>query len=136
MGTRCEVYNIGYAWGGSEHDFEIWVDWVLVSGVDLPAGVSLPWGATYLNSGINFGLGDNHERGYDVYGSAAGVSFADIHIWDEYRAQGDTIGPTVESALSSGTPHDIFQPGGHVYAIGRSGYTPGIYTLYVMNDQT
>ena len=45
------------------------------------------------------------------------------------------VGPTVESALSSGTPHNIFQQGNPVYAIG-SGYTPGTYTLYVMNDQT
>jgi len=81
-------YQICYSWGGPEHDFEIWADGELVSGEDLPEGVNLPWGqeTVWCPSGINFGLGDNHERGYDVYGSAAGVTFADIQIWDEYRS--------------------------------------------------
>jgi hypothetical protein len=97
-------YNIGYAWGGSSYDFEIWVNGTLHSAADLPQGVRLPWGRedSCCPSGINFGLGDNHERGYSGYDSAAGVMFRDIRIWDEYRPLGDTqpVGwPTSYGAL-------------------------------------
>ncbi|SPD75486.1 exported hypothetical protein [uncultured Desulfobacterium sp.] len=85
-------YNVGYAWGGPDNDFEIWVDGVLVSARDWGSGYSFPWGMDYPPSGINFGFGDNHERGYDSYGSVAGATFADVHIWNEYRVLGDTVG--------------------------------------------
>lgn len=88
-----QVYDIGYAWGGTANTFEIWVNGTLIGSDLLPAGYSLPYGQ--YNSGINFGLGDNHERGYDVYGSASGVTFADISIWNEYRPLGDTTAPNV-----------------------------------------
>jgi hypothetical protein len=89
-------YNIGFAWGGLNYDFEIWVDGVRVSARDLPTGVNFPWGMASPPSGINFGLGDNHERGVDQYNSAAGVTFANINIWNEYRAFGDTTTPIPE----------------------------------------
>jgi hypothetical protein len=104
-------YNIGFAWGGPTDDFEIWVNGVLAAFGDLPPGVSFPWGReeTCCPSGINFGLGANHQRGCG-YGSVAGATFADIRIWDEYRPQGDTIPdlvllcPPDGSALSSAPP--------------------------------
>lgn len=97
-------YNIGFTWGGLSYDFEIWVNGILHSAADLPQGVSFPWGRedSCCPSGINFGLGDNHERGYSGYDSAAGVMFRDIRIWDEYRSLGDTqpVGwPTSYGAL-------------------------------------
>jgi len=82
-------YNIGFAWGGASHDYELWVDGVLLSYYDLPGGVTLPWGMS--TSGVNWGLGDNHMRGYDPYGSNVGITYADIRIWGEYRDYGDTI---------------------------------------------
>ena len=77
-------YHIGLAWGGPVNNYETWVCGELLA-ADSP---SLPWGV--YNSASNVGLGDNHERGYDAYGSAAGVTFADIRIWNEYRSLGDT----------------------------------------------
>jgi hypothetical protein len=77
-------YHIGLAWGGPVNNYETWVCGELLA-ADSP---SLPWGV--YNSATNVGLGDNHERGYDAYGSAAGVTFADIRIWNEYRSLGDT----------------------------------------------
>jgi hypothetical protein len=88
-------YNVGFAWGGLDNDFEIWVNGQLAAADSLPSGASLPWGF----SGVNFGLGDNHERGYDVYGSVAGATFRDYSIWDEYVSQGNTI-PEPSSAIS------------------------------------
>jgi hypothetical protein len=84
-------YSIGFAWGGPEHNFETWVCGVL-GAYDSQAGAVLPWGAAYLGTGsaTNIGLGDNHQRGVDAYGSAAGVTFANIRIWDQYVANGDT----------------------------------------------
>jgi len=87
-------YNVGFAWGGPDNNFEIWVNGQLAA-ADSPPGASLPWGF----SGVNFGLGDNHERGYDVYGSVAGAIFRDYTIWDEYVDQGNTI-PEPSSAIS------------------------------------
>ncbi len=86
-------YNVGYAWGGPDNDFEIWVDGILVSARNWSAGNDFPWGMEYPPSGTNFGFGDNHERGYDTYGSVAGATFADVQIWNEYRALGNTEAP-------------------------------------------
>ena len=86
-------YDLGFAWGrDSINKYETWVCGVRKttdSDGYIPWGVD--WGASGY-SGTNFGLGDNHERGYvpNGYGSAAGVTFADISIWDEYRTDGDT----------------------------------------------
>lgn len=90
-------HNLGFAWGGPDNDFEIWVNGQLAAADSLPGGVVLPWG--FGNSATNFGLGDNHERGYNVYGSVSGVTFRDISIWDEYVEQGNTI-PEPSSAIS------------------------------------
>ncbi len=85
-----EWHNLSFAWGGQNHDFEICVDGQLAASYMLPAGESFPWGVDWGNSsGYNIGLGSNHERDYVCtnllpYGSAAGVKFADIEIWDEY----------------------------------------------------
>ena len=86
-------YNVGFTWGGPTHDYEIWVDGQLRSGWDLPAGVNLPWGLNWPPSATNVGLGGQHERGLGTngnYTSAVGITYADFHMWDEYRAQGDT----------------------------------------------
>lgn len=86
-----QLYEIGFTWGGPDHDYELWVDGEMADSFDLPSGVGFPLG-TY-NSGTNIGLGSNHERGYGAYGSVVGVTFADLRIWDEYRALGDTSPP-------------------------------------------
>jgi hypothetical protein len=84
-------YNLGFTWGGPANNFEIWVSGTLQA-QDSQAGAALPWGDASMGtgSGTNIGLGDNHERGVDQYNSIAGVTFADIRIWDEYKANGDT----------------------------------------------
>jgi hypothetical protein len=89
-------YNIGFTWGGPQYNFEIWLDGTRVVGRNLPAGATFPWGSDGFPSAFNFGLGDNHERGIDPYNSAAGVTFADIRIWSEHRAQGDTLSPDAD----------------------------------------
>jgi len=88
-------YNLGFTWGGPTNNFEIWVSGDLKA-QDSQAGAALPWGDASMGtgSGTNIGLGDNHQRGVDDYNSAAGVTFADIRIWDEYRANGDTQATT------------------------------------------
>jgi hypothetical protein len=88
-------HYIGYTWGGPDHGFEIWVNHKLISAKDLPAGVAFPWGQEYdwAPSGYNVGLGCNHQRGYQAYSTASGVTFADLKIWNEYRPFGDTVAP-------------------------------------------
>lgn len=90
-------YDVGFAWGGPANDFEIWVDREMELAQDLPQGVIKEWGSAYIGngSGWNLGLGDNHERGYDGYGSVAGMMFADVKIWNEYRDLGDTSKPVI-----------------------------------------
>ena len=81
-------YHVGLAWGGPVNNYETWVCGELLAS---DSYASLPWGVTSgSGSATNVGLGDNHQRGYDAYGSAAGVTFTDIHIWNEYRSLGDT----------------------------------------------
>jgi hypothetical protein len=83
-------YHIGLAWGGPSNLHEIWVCGVLEAADSIGL---IPWGVDWGPAGesaTNIGLGDNHRRGLDPYGSAAGVTFANIRIWDEYRSQGDT----------------------------------------------
>jgi hypothetical protein len=81
-------YRLGFAWGGPVNEFETWVCGQLAAFDDYG---SLPWGVNSgTGSATNIGLGDNHQRGYDAYGSAAGVSFADIRIWLGYQAEGDS----------------------------------------------
>ena len=82
-------YHLGFAWGGPENLHETWVCTELAAADSVGP---IPWGVAWgTGSATNIGLGCNHERGYHTnYGSAAGVTFADIRIWDEYRAQGDT----------------------------------------------
>ncbi|HFB65129.1 MAG TPA: PEP-CTERM sorting domain-containing protein [Aeromonadales bacterium] len=84
-----QLYDIGMTWGGLEHDFELWVDGVLMAFDDSNLGA---WGASYLGSAYNWGLGDNHQRSHDpVSSTTAGVTFSNVAIWDEYRACGDTL---------------------------------------------
>ena len=85
------TYELGFAWGGPDQQFELWVDGELAAGFDFPDGKTLPWGPGL--AATNFGIGDNHERGYDVYGSGPGITLSDLRIWDEYRAFGDTTPP-------------------------------------------
>ncbi|MGD2158261.1 MAG: PKD domain-containing protein [Anaerolineales bacterium] len=81
-------YHLGLAWGGSVNSHETWVCGELGA---YDSEGPIPWGVSWgTGSATNVGLGDNHERGYDAYGSAAGVTFADIRIWTEYQPQGDT----------------------------------------------
>lgn len=81
-------YHIGLAWGGAEFRHETWICGQREAE---DSEGTLPWGVSSgTGSATNVGLGDNHERGYSGYGSASGVTFADIRIWDETRPQGDT----------------------------------------------
>lgn len=88
-----EWISLGFAWGGPDHDFEICADGEVIATSDLPGGKSLPWGLDSPPSATNFGLGDNHTRCFDAYGSAAGVTFADIEIWNEHRPSCGTTAP-------------------------------------------
>ena len=85
-------YSVGFAWGGPS-EFEVWVDQELASAQNIEG--SFPWGqdGAWAPSGYNMGLGDNHQRNVDGFNSAAGVMFADIRMWDEYRNLGDTVDP-------------------------------------------
>jgi cysteine-rich repeat protein len=83
-------YRVGYTWGGAQHRFEIWADGALLSSDDRTEPV-LPWG--YAGTAKNVGLGDNHARGIDAYGSAAGVTFKHVRLWTGAQPLGDTGEP-------------------------------------------
>lgn len=100
-------YSLGFAWGGPS-EFEIWVDQELKSAVNIAA--SFPWGSDGLQSGFNMGLGDNHERGVDGYNSAPGVMFADVRMWDQYRALGDTVSPN-RPPVTTADGYDVDEDG-------------------------
>ena len=74
-------HRVAFVWGGAS-DFELWIDGQRAGATDLPSSMSLPWGSDDLGSATNFGLGSNHERGVNGYHSAAGVTFADVRIWN------------------------------------------------------
>jgi VCBS repeat-containing protein len=101
-------YSLGFAWGGPS-EFEIWVDQELRSAVNL-AAAAFPWGSDFLQSGFNMGIGDNHERGVDGYNSAAGVIFADLRMWDEYRAFADTV-PGNHPPSAADDAHNVDEDG-------------------------
>lgn len=84
-------YNVGYTWGGTDYDYEIWVDGELRVGYDLPTGVNLPWGMS--SSAAVVALGGAHERGMSTasYSSAVGITYRDLHLWTEVRPRGDTV---------------------------------------------
>ena len=89
-----EWHHIGLAWGGPDNDMEVCIDGQLAYAGDLPGGISFPWGTS---SSANFGIGTNHERGFNVPASlnaATGVTYADIQVWDEYVASCATQAPT------------------------------------------
>lgn len=91
------TYRIGITWGGPQHSVEYWVNGNLVHTGTVP----LPWGASYLGTGsaTNFGIGDNHQRGYGSYGSVAGAKFSDIRVWKGYVTQGDTASGCPQHAI-------------------------------------
>ncbi len=95
--------------GGTENTHETWVCGEL--GAADSEG-PIPWGVSWgTGSATNIGLGDNHERGEGGYNSAAGVTFADILIWDEYRELGDTFEcPSPEEDVTSPTPVESIAP--------------------------
>lgn len=93
-----EWHQVGVAWGGPDHDFELCVDGEVVASNELPAGKSLPWGLPSPPSAWNFGIGGNHQRCISAYGSTAGVSFRDVEIWNEHR-------PLCGTAASAGLDH-------------------------------
>lgn len=87
-----EWHRIGITWGGPTHDFELWIDGVLKAYDDPFAAAFQAWGDTgYSGSGANLALGDIHERGVDGENSVAGVTFADLRIWNEAVAFGDAL---------------------------------------------
>ena len=85
-----EWHHLGFAWGGPSDHFEVWVDGVLARSHNVPS--SGPWGQTGLGglgSAYNFALGEIHERRLGN-STVHGIMFADLEIWDEYRANGAT----------------------------------------------
>ena len=106
-------YHIGLAWGSSENSHETWVCGQLGAADSVGP---IPWGVSWgTGSATNVGLGCNHERGYGLYSSAAGVTFADVRIWDEYRPQGDTEPCAAPQPPSVGT----FEPNGGSGSVGK-----------------
>ena len=88
--TFDEWNYLGFAWDDLADTWEIWVNGVRVS---LNNGV-VPWGsAAGLGNPYNFALGMIHQRAFTPPGSPAGVTFADLNIWDEYRPLGGTQAP-------------------------------------------
>jgi MYXO-CTERM domain-containing protein len=98
-------HHLGLAWGGTTNDFEVWIDGTLAASNNLPVGKVLPWGSNFLGRGsaYNFALGMIHQRGFSNPGSPTGVMFADLEIWDEYRALGATMPPVASSAPEPST---------------------------------
>lgn len=91
-------YELGFAWGGPDHDFELSVGGRLVAAYDLLPGVTLSLeGAMGMGSGNGkkWGLG-SVER---PYGSNAGVTYADLKVWDEYVQLGSVIPEPATIAL-------------------------------------
>jgi hypothetical protein len=87
--------------GGAGSSYETWVCGELEAE---DSDGALPWGVSWGTGSVtSVAPGDNHERGYDAYGSAARVVFGDIRIWDEYRLQGDT-GPCAAAPPSAPLP--------------------------------
>ena len=85
-----EWHHLGFAWGGPNDNFEVWVDGVLRASHDVPP--SGAWGTSTLGglgSAYNFALGEIHERRFGN-STVHGIMFADLEIWDEYRALGAT----------------------------------------------
>lgn len=87
-----EWHRLGVTWGGPTHDFELWVDGVLKAYDDPFAAAFQAWGdSNYSGSGANVALGDIHQRGVDGENGVAGVTFADLRLWNEAVAFGDAI---------------------------------------------
>lgn len=98
VATYDQWHRVGITWGGPSHDFELWIDGQLAAYDDPFAAAFQPWGASYLGLGsaANFALGDIHERGIDGENGTSGMSFADIRIWNEHVAFGDSLAPIPE----------------------------------------
>jgi len=87
-----EWHRLGVTWGGPTHDFELWIDGVLKAYDDPFAAAFQAWGdPNYSGSGANVALGDIHQRGFDAENGVAGVTFADLRIWNEAVAFGDAM---------------------------------------------
>ena len=82
-----EWHHVAFTWGGPADNFEVWGDGALLASSNVPS--SGAWGSSSLGrgSGYNFALGMIHERAFST-GSPTGIMFADLEIWDEYRAFG------------------------------------------------
>jgi hypothetical protein len=88
-------YHLGFAWGdpATTDSGNIYETWVCSVRAGSDSVGTFPWGVSWGNgSAFNIGLGGHHERGYTStsYGSATGVMFFDISIWDEYVTGGGT----------------------------------------------
>ena len=96
-------HDLGFAWGGPNDQFEVWVDGVLRASHDVPSSGAWGIGAPGLGAAYNLALGMIHERAHAPtgYGSPAGIMFADLEIWDEYRAFGATTQPGAAPVPSS-----------------------------------
>jgi hypothetical protein len=83
---------LGLAWDDATNRWEIWVNGVLtVLDNSQPSWAEGPG----LGSPYNFALGMIHQRGISGTDSPTGITFADLNIWDEYRAFGGTEPPIV-----------------------------------------
>ncbi len=81
-------HHLGLTWGGTTNKFEVWLDGVMVASDNSGSGA---WGSSgfTLGSAYNFALGEIHQRSSGD-SSAHGILYADLNIWDEVRAMGDT----------------------------------------------
>lgn len=86
-----EQWNyIGFAWDDASDSWDVWVNGVLA----YHDGDTRSWySAAGLGNPYNFALGMIHQRGITPPGSPAGIMFADLNIWDEYRTLGGTVAP-------------------------------------------
>lgn len=116
-------YHLGFAWGDpavtdSGDIYETWVCGAL-AGSDSVG--TFPWGVSWGNgSAFNIGLGGHHERGYTStsYGSATGVMFSDISIWDEYVTDGGTL-PCDDGDDGDGQEEPSVVVGGNVSSLNK-----------------
>jgi hypothetical protein len=115
-------YSLAFTWGGP-HSFELWVNGQSASSSDLPPDLSLPWGQDL--SATNVGLGGNHQRGYQGYTSAAGVTYADFKLYNSYVPEASVPmdpGPASSTTSTSSTGTTTTEVSScdllHIYCLG------------------
>jgi hypothetical protein len=138
-GTWTAIYDSGSA--GTTWGMVSWADFVptgasvevTARAAETEAGLPL---ATYQT--VNNGVGFSATGRYIQMQTRLTANAADESpILYDLTVESSAGGPTVESALISGTPENTFQIGDPVYATVGSGYAASTtYDLYVVDDTT